>query len=61
MLDLPTMVHASMAERYSLVAKQMLSDLTQVLARYAIPDFDSGRFLRDLKEWLDRNVVTRQS
>jgi hypothetical protein len=35
-----------------LVADRLLSEVSRVLKKYAISDFDETRFIEDLKDWL---------
>jgi hypothetical protein len=53
MLDLPTMKGAIPKKRQQLVFKKIHDDLKESIARYRLPNFETERFLRDLKSWLD--------
>jgi hypothetical protein len=56
MLDLPTMVSASPKKRRKIVFGRIVGDLTEILDKYKLPDFDRERFLKDLKAWFDRRL-----
>lgn len=56
MLDLPTMKFAKTKARRQFVFKKIHDDVSEVIARYNLPDFDSERFLKDLKTWLDSRL-----
>ncbi|MEI6564681.1 MAG: hypothetical protein WCO42_10300 [bacterium] len=56
MLDLQTMKSVQPEARRQFVFKKIHDDVTEVIARYGLPNFDSGRFLKDLKSWLDSRL-----
>lgn len=51
MLDLPAMKAAKPRARRQFIFRKIHDDVSEVIARYRLPDFDSERFLKDLKEW----------
>lgn len=52
MLDLPTMRAADNQLRQKILADRLNIEVPEILGKYKITDFDSARFISDLRLWL---------
>lgn len=57
MLDLPEMKALDRESRKRLVVDRLLSEMPNTIAKYKIDDFDSERFVSDLREWCAERVL----
>lgn len=54
LLDLATMIDADASTRQCIVARRLIEEMSSILRKYSIPDFDSERFVDDLVQWVTK-------